>query len=374
MLDADQDAIDNPEDGVGEAADDPAIAKQIKIEREKKELLNNVAGCNYSHQITRVAGILNLYPDARNSDITLTIKYWETFQPEIYNPAGILPQDLFKLERLHYIVRARAKIQNEYGLFPASQAVSRFRKKNEEAMLDAVISNPAPKNVISIFSDETGKTHDFVIVASVWVLGGRATFKIADAIKKWKENSLWAKREIHFAKFGNRDMEPLLEYLNVIASNSEFLSFKVIAVQRARTRRSIEDVVAKLHEYMLVKGAEHEVAQNRITLPREVDVTLDEEQSLDAIALEEIKNNANQSIRHRYGDQLTIAEVRTIPSQKSPLIQLADVVAGAVHRKLNFPEERGHKDEMAAAIINTLNIALETEDVPGLDVSALFKI
>lgn len=52
--------------------------KLAKLEKEKKELLASLAGGDFSTLKTKVAYILNLYPQARNSDITLSIKYWET--------------------------------------------------------------------------------------------------------------------------------------------------------------------------------------------------------------------------------------------------------------------------------------------------------
>ena len=118
-------------------------AKNFKLDREKIELLASLASGNFSTQKAKVAAVLNLYPKARNSDITLSLKYWEMFQPDFFNKTGIKPENLFKLERMHFIARARAKIQNEYGLFTADEKIMHHRKKNEEKMQDEVI-NDAP--------------------------------------------------------------------------------------------------------------------------------------------------------------------------------------------------------------------------------------
>lgn len=134
-----------------ELADDQEVEidpkRLARIEKEKRELLASLAGGDFSTQRTKVAAILNLYPESRNSDITLALKYWETFQPDIYNKHGILPKDLFKLERLHYIVRARAKIQNEYGLFQADAKVKHCRKKNEEVIRRCARRRRAEKSI-----------------------------------------------------------------------------------------------------------------------------------------------------------------------------------------------------------------------------------
>lgn len=68
----------------------------------------------------RVAWILNHFPDTRNSDITLQLKYWDRFEPDLYDGRAIEPDDMYKLTRLTSLQRARAKIQNSYGLFQAS--------------------------------------------------------------------------------------------------------------------------------------------------------------------------------------------------------------------------------------------------------------
>lgn len=322
-------------------------AKQLKIEKERKRLLDSLASGDFSTTKTRVAAVLNLYPNTRNSDVALALRYWEDFQPDIFKKSGILPKDLFKLERFHYIVRARAKIQNEYGLFQADEQVKRHRRIREEEMHEAVLSDSAPRRVLQIFADETGKTQNYVIVAAVWILNGRAVFNITRAIQAWKDKSRWAKREIHFTKFGKGDDEPLSEYLDVIEKNREFLSFKVIAVEKSRSKRTIEEIVLKLHEHMLIRGMEHEVSSCRVDLPREIAVTLDEEQSLDAFTLSELTRQVSTVLQQKYGNQISIAKIEAVSSRHSPLVQLADVIAGAVNRRLNPQDERGHKDEMA---------------------------
>lgn len=346
--------------------------KQAKIAKEKAKLLTSLAAGDFSDQRTRVAMILNLYKQARNSDVVLALKYWETFNADVYHEEGILPADLFKLERIPIIVRARAKIQNEYGLFQADEGIRQKRRGKEEEMFAAVIEDVAPAPTIQVYADETGKTGAFVIVGAVWVLNGRAVWTITDAIDKWKKNSVWAQREVHFAKFGRNDLEPLKEYLTVVRAHREYLSFKLIAFERAKTRRNIEEIVAKLHEHMLLRGVRHEAESGRVTLPRDVRMTLDEEQSLDKIALDEMKGRLEATLRRDFPDQVSISEIVTISSKKSALVQLADLIAGAANRRLNPQQERGYKDEMADYVMEELGLVLADDNVPGLDAAAMF--
>jgi len=336
--------------------------------------MSSLAGCDFTTTKTRVAAVLNIYPDCRNSDVSLALKFWETFQSDIYNPEGIRPRDLFKLERFHLIVRARAKIQNEYGLFQADEQVRRHRKQREEGLQDAVIQDATPRRTVHVFADETGKTQTYVLVAAVWVLSGQAVFKLEQAIRNWKVQSKWGNREIHFSKFGKQDTEVLRTLLDAVNGNREFLSFKIIAFEKARTGRDIDEIVRKLHEHMLVRGAVHEVESRRIDLPREVEMTVDEEQSLDPFALAEMKQAVGVSLEQLFGDALMIQEIRSTSSRHSPMVQLADLVAGAVNRRLNHTGERGVKDDIADMVIDRFGLALGEEDVPGLDATARFMV
>ncbi|WP_197388215.1 DUF3800 domain-containing protein [Ralstonia pseudosolanacearum] len=351
-----------------------ALAKKLaKVEKEKAALLKSLAAGDFSTTRTRVAFILNLYKDTRNSDVTLAIKYWEQFQPELYSNHGILPQNLFRLERFHLIVRARAKIQNEYGLYLADDAVRRHRRRNEEAMEADVVADAASRGVVQVFADETGKTQRFVTVAAIWVLAGRAVYDVTQAVSTWQKTSVWANREIHFAKLSARDADVLQELLNVVVNHRAFLSFKVISYEREGSRRSVEDIVARLHEFMLVRGLEHEVDSARVGLPLAVTVTLDEEPSLDEIARRDLQAAVERRYDEVFEGRASVENVVSVRSHDSVLVQLADLIAGAVNRRLNHVAERGAKDDMADAIINAFGLVDQEEDI-GLDAFARLHV
>jgi hypothetical protein len=148
----------------------------------------------------------------------------------------------------------------------------------------------------------------------------------------------------------------------------------VIAVERATIRRPIDEIVHRLHEFMMVRGAQHEIRNNRIKLPQEIRLTVDAEQSLDVIACSDIKSRVAEAYKAAYGDELGIADVSAISSHKSELVQLADVIAGAVNRRKNHKGERGYKDDMADMVIDRLDIQLERDDIPGVDVTAWLSV
>jgi hypothetical protein len=360
-----------------------SVADRLKAERreqkravERERLLESVAAGDFSTLMGKVGYMLNLYPDTRNSDVQLAIQYWETFQPELFNEFGILPRNLFKLERMTLLTRARAKIQNEYGLFLANETIRRGRRSNEERMQDAVIEAVAPRATVNIFADETGKTATWIIVAAVWVLDPRSVFDLVNKINAWKTTSAWANRkEIHFSKFGPLDAAPLGQYLGLIAANRQFLGFKFAAVERAATQRPTEETVLRLHEFMAIEGLAHEVSSGRVGLPRSLELTVDKESSLDPLALYDAQMRIEARLRHTHGDQATVGWLQAAPSHKSALIQVADVIGGAINRILNNPgETRNHKDEMADMVVRTLGIQIRTEAHERFDSAAMFYV
>ncbi|APR35685.1 DUF3800 domain-containing protein [Paraburkholderia sp. SOS3] len=355
-------------------ADDDAKRAAARL-KAKESLIASLAGGDFSNQQTRVAHILNLHPAARNSDVALALKYWETFQPELYNPDGIKPADFFKLDRVPFLVRARAKIQNEYELFRAEDKVRRRRKGLEDEMREAVLTDEAPRQTLQVFSDETGKGDEHVIIGSVWVLNGRAVYDVTKAIKDWQAGSKFAKRELHFSAFGKGDMAAVVDYLNIVAANREFLSFKLIAMSRRNTRRPIEEVVQRLHEFMLVRGLRHEIESGRVGVPRHVAVTMDEEQSIDRIVLAEMRNRVADGVERARLDGISLDErFNAVSSKDSALVQLADVIAGAANRRLSFKGERNYKDEIADRVMDVLGLQLEEGVAPGVDAAVLFRI
>src|SRR5574341_1465498 len=100
---------------------------EAKLEEEIQLLLNNLSSATVNTLRDRVAWILNNHPETRDSDISLLLKFWETFEPNMYNGQFIRPDDLYRLTRLTSITRERARIQNVYKLFLASSEVRQKR-------------------------------------------------------------------------------------------------------------------------------------------------------------------------------------------------------------------------------------------------------
>lgn len=70
------------------------------IDKERQEILDAVSSYKTDTIRDKVAWVLNHYPETRDSDITLQLKYWETFESHIYKGGHIEPKELYELTRL----------------------------------------------------------------------------------------------------------------------------------------------------------------------------------------------------------------------------------------------------------------------------------
>lgn len=369
------------EDGSIESTDFDEQIESVKdrkkrIDRDK--LLDSIAAGDFKTLLPKVAHILNCYPDTRNSDIKLALTFWQFFQPELYNPAGIIPKDLFKLERQMNLTRARAKIQNDFKLFLADAEVRLHRRKNEEQMEQSVLDAKPEVSSIRIFSDETGKNGNaetYLIVASVWVLTGLAVYEVTSAVNDWKARHNWGNKELHFNQLKKHHARAIHELGIILSSNREYLSFKSIAIQHKNIkRRKIEDAVAQLHERMVKYGAEHEINSNRVGLPRILHLTMDHESSIDGIALDSMKNAVSDYLEAKFEDKVSTGMFVTVDSHQSVLVQIADLLAGSLNRVYNTAGSN-HMDDYARSFLNSLGIELsDIKSSDELDSYAMFHI
>ena len=124
-----------------------------------------------SSNLSKVGYILWQYPETRNSDITLALRYYQVFHKDLVQNANITFKNLYKLPKMYDIQRDRAKIQNDYKLFPASEDVQRKRKDRSDEYTEYFLKDKASENVrtaeYNLFFDESGKEDKYYILAGV---------------------------------------------------------------------------------------------------------------------------------------------------------------------------------------------------------------
>lgn len=341
--------------------DDKTLKKEIARQREIQQINQAIESMSFTTKRDRVAGILNLYPDTRDSDMKLTIKYWETFQSDVYNKnVDVSVSNLFKLERLTTVARLRAKIQNEYGLFLGSETVRHKRRQKEEQVREDLIEDSAPPPWIHIFSDETGKTSDILIIGSVWFLDLRKSATFQNLVIQYKYESGF-KGEFHFTEMKSSQLAIYKGFVDLIKNNREYISIKSVATKRRSSGRSIEDALKYMHQFLIEKGFEAEVNLGRVSLPRYLNLSIDKG-GMDTLAKEMLLRDITLNLEHNYGSLNKLNKIMEIDSKDSAAIQLADLITGSLNRRLNGPHQSNHKDEFANYLLSELGIDLDGGD------------
>lgn len=334
-----------------------AIASdEEKLDAERQELLNRVSSYSVNTLRDRVAWILNHYPETRNSDITLQLKYWETFESDVYNGYSIAPDDLYKLTKLTSLVRERARIQNQYKLFLANLEVRQQRGTLAEEEKEKAIADKPEFPVFVVYMDESGKTATHLLVGSVWFLIGHQTSILSIEIRKLKERRNF-KGEFHFKEMKADDLPIYKELINIFLQYANAVSFKLISVPRVGIK-STQDALAELFYYLLVKGVDHEEKTGRAPLPRTLQVWKDaEEAGSDKLLLAKVEDRLKQAVQSIYKDKLIFEFFVAVDSKDNLFLQVADLLISSVNRILNRSgEKRTHKDEFAEFLLDSLGV------------------
>lgn len=341
------------------------VDEEKEAERIKKgeELWIAVQQGNTKHLITKIATILNKYPETRNSDVALMIKYWEIFQE--HRGGSVSFEKLFELERLTSIARVRAKIQNEYRLFQGDKKVRRFRRDNEEIQKEIQIATKPAVDYISIYADESGKNDEFAIVGSVWILAneGELNSSLVEWSQQRKQEDISFPDEFHFNKLKNNgnNLQTYKDFVNFAISNGHMVGYKAIAVNQTKLNISIDDLNTELFYQLVRIGIEHESESGRIQLPKQVAYFKDKEDGESALRINQIKQSLIDNFKIHYDEKVKLNAFHSLDSKMSRLIQVADLFTAAINRKINHQQKNPEatlnaKDEFADYLFELLNI------------------
>lgn len=318
------------------------------------QILVAAAGGKLHTAVERVAWVLNHFPEARDSDITLQLKYWQYFHN--YGGGSISPEDLYELPRLTSLSRARAYIQNNHKLFQASPDVRKRRGTLEDEERERALNQRPSWPVFAVYADESGKTADHLIVGSIWFLHGYETFRVNQEVRKWREENSF-KEEFHFKDINKSNVRSYIEIAEMLLANSNVISFKAISLEKSGTK-DVQKALSELYYHLLIKGIEHEHKTGRAPLPRSIQVWKDAESpGPDKLLLADIDDKLKQASKTRFEEKLYVDHLEAVNSKALDLIQLADLFTSSINRVLNVQsEQEGPKDEFAKHFLGGLGM------------------
>lgn len=225
-----------------------SVERENKRERQRQILLSRLSARDLRDIQTRVAFVLHHYPETRDSDITLAIRYWSIFDHDKVTDLNHLrPADLYHLERIPSLVRARAKIQNEYGLFLPSEKIRRYRKSREDQERESQLANRPPAPIIEVFADEGAKNDRFFGVGGVWIPSVHRSAQVNIELTQWRRKAYHGK-EFHFTDLTRHNVDLAKEFFEKALSLADIWGFRALLVQRSSVRSS-DDLTADMYAF-----------------------------------------------------------------------------------------------------------------------------
>jgi hypothetical protein len=333
-------------------------SKQERVEQERHTLLESVAAGKLDTLQERVAWLLNTDPKTRDSDIALQVAFWETFESDLAGGDSIRKADLYNVTRLTSLARARAKIQNTYGLFQASPIIRRQRGKLSEEERAKAIEQQPPPDVLAVYADESGKTGRHLIVGSVWILHPPQIFSFMRRVDEWRKARDFTD-EFHFNKITAAKLPHYLAFADFLVENAAVMSFKVISVERAGLA-DVDEALRTLYYQLLVRGIEQEDTTGRAPLPRGLQLWKDQDEpGHDKIFLARLKEELRAARTNRFDGRLVVEECEAIDSRGQVLIQVADLYTSSINRVLHAEGDRTRpKDQFADYLLSALGLPL----------------
>lgn len=343
-----------------------------KTEIRKESLLHAVYSSQLKSLEHKIGWLLSNNPATRDSDLILQMEYWREFEDE-FNGFPVSEDEYLKLTKLTLVTRARAKIQNTYRLFQASEEVQEVRGTLEKAHKETARLKKSLIHRYTVFIDESGKTQNNLVVGGLWYLDGMETMKVYKLTQTIMEEFKYV-GELKFSDINASTIEMYKRIVSEVRSQCPGISFKAVSVVRSGVG-NINDGICKLMYLLLVKGVEHENQTGRAPLPRAISVCKDaEEIGRDKLLVAEVSEKLKQDAATTFGGNLIVELFRAESSEHNVHLQLADLFASSVGRTLNSTTTDRPKDEFGKFFLDEYRLRIDSPKEQVDDMAVNFTL
>lgn len=296
--------------------------------------------------LSKVAYILWKNINARNSDITLALDYYKTFHKDLVPEENIQFDVFYKIPKMYDIQRDRAKIQNEYNLFPPSPEIQQKRQQKRENFKTSWIKEKRNGNFstaeYSVYFDESGKEENNFILAGVSIdellITSDEYRKNVENIKNELSQKYGIKnKELKFTDIKMGTLQFYKDIVGEIFNNDYIPTFYSISIdQRGLKQQSKKYKADKLLEYVLKEALVNIIQKSTISSTLnsfvKLNITLDEDgQTPDAIEIKQKEYDLQAQLNKNYKHFVQIETLKCIKSNDDILVQLADLYVSSLN-------------------------------------------
>ncbi|MEI4802828.1 IS4 family transposase [Bacillus sp. FJAT-51639] len=293
----------------------------------------------------------------------------------------IRPKDLYIRDLGYFDLHDLQNIHNKGGYYISRLKLnSRIYRQDlageQRQKITAV--KPQSNPLIFVYADESGKTGSeaYLIVGSVWFNDMQRHQEVQHDMRAWlaenreraQQEQIRFPNEFHFTEMKKNQLELYKQFFDKVMQFSDMMSFKAVTVRKSQIQyKTLEQSVYSLYYQLAHLGIEHEVQSGRLSLPRSICYYKDADDGSDKLHLEETRQLLRERFKSNYEEELRLEIMSGMPSKTFVVIQIADLITGAVSRKLNMPEGNNHKDQFAEYILERLNVDYIRHEVSEID-------
>jgi uncharacterized protein DUF3800 len=335
-----------------------------QAERRQK-MLAEIANSRLATRELRVAHILQRFPETRDSDTALCIRYWKMFQADVlerWQPMEL--EVLLELDRIETIGRVRRMIQNELRLFRGVEETRRAREAMQAEFHEYIAAHRDSLPEVRFYLDETGNEGDktYTGIAGVCIINWKQFEKHHAALEQWRSKQGWPET-IHFSETGTDKVDravSLLQQLQLRRSGILFLGYSLAS--RGRTHEDLFSLFIQL----VVDSLKYLRECRCLTESRSVRVIKEADSGFDSLFLHKMTKQLGEVVALEFPGELAVLPVEAVTKGRTVLLECADLIAGGMQRRA-LGKGRNPKDRLAEAVINVTGF----ED--GADPGTIFK-
>jgi hypothetical protein len=330
----------------------PAWQPEPKLDvRERRErVLADIANSRLGTIEQKVAYLLQHFPETRESDVTLCIRYWERFQADVlarWRPLEL--KILHELEKLTSIVRSRALIQNTLGLFRGLEDTKQFRMLYQRDWSEYLAARQGVIPEIRFYLDETGNEGEkaYTGLGGICVMNWKHFEMYAAALAQWRRDQNWPET-IHFKETGSNRIDRAVQLLGQLQKRRSGLVFLGYALSG---RGSTRDAIFSLFAQLVVDSLRYIKASGSLREIQSLRVIKEADPGFDSLYLAKLDKHLTELIALEFPDQLIVQPTETVTKGQHVLLECADLIAGGMQRRALF---KGYKpkDTLAEAVVN----------------------
>jgi hypothetical protein len=359
---------DSPETATASSSWTPAWEPQPKPEvvARRERLLAEIADSRLATIEQKVAFLLQRYPETRESDVALCIRYWERFQADVLEKWRPLKLGvLYDLDRVMTIVRSRQIIQNTLGLFRGLEETEQFRLLYQRELREFLGARQGAVPEVRFYLDETGNEGDkkYTGVAGVCVMNWQQYEMHAAALAQWRREQNWPET-IHYSETGSDRIDRAVRLLAELQRRRSGLLFVGYALS---ARASAQEAMYTLFAQLVVDALRCLKASDSLQQVRFVQVIKEAQEGFDKVYLSKLNKHLEELIALEFPGQFAVKPIETLIKGQHVLLECADLIAGGMQRRAHF---KGYKpkDRLAEAIVNVTGFENPKEE------GALFRV